>query len=104
MKALKMSIIHVVAFVISWTPYAIMGTWDTIDRVFQLNTSDKIDPILRDVLYLTAVLNSCINPFIYGTYYLSGGLRKGPTSPSDRRHEFQKEKIVCLKLNEIEVD
>ena len=27
MKALKMSIIHVVAFIVSWTPYTVMGTW-----------------------------------------------------------------------------
>ena len=27
MKALKMSVIHVVAFIVSWTPYTIMGTW-----------------------------------------------------------------------------
>ena len=27
MKALKMSIIHVVAFVVSWTPYTVMATW-----------------------------------------------------------------------------
>mgnify|MGYP003329670918 CR=1 FL=1 len=32
----------------------------------------QIQPILRDVLYLTSVLNSCINPFIYGVYYLTG--------------------------------
>ena len=33
MKALKMSIIHVVAFVISWTPYAIMGTWSVSQKL-----------------------------------------------------------------------
>ena len=27
MKALKMSIIHVLAFIVSWTPYTVMGTW-----------------------------------------------------------------------------
>ena len=27
MKALKMSVIHVVMFVLSWTPYSIMATW-----------------------------------------------------------------------------
>ena len=32
----------------------------------------QIHPILRDILYLTSVLNSCINPFIYGVYYLTG--------------------------------
>ena len=32
MKALKMSIIHVVVFVLSWTPYSVMATWDTVDK------------------------------------------------------------------------
>ena len=27
MKALKMSLIHVLAFVLSWTPYTVMATW-----------------------------------------------------------------------------
>ena len=27
MKALKMSVIHVLAFVVSWTPYTVMATW-----------------------------------------------------------------------------
>ena len=31
MKALKMSLIHVVAFIISWTPYTVMGIVTTID-------------------------------------------------------------------------
>ena len=32
MKALKMSIIHVAVFVLSWTPYSMMATWDTVDK------------------------------------------------------------------------
>ena len=32
MKALKMSIIHMVVFVLSWTPYTVMATWDTLDK------------------------------------------------------------------------
>ena len=27
MKALRMSLIHVLAFVVSWTPYTTMATW-----------------------------------------------------------------------------
>ena len=27
MKALKMSLVHVVMFVLSWTPYTIIATW-----------------------------------------------------------------------------
>ena len=31
MKALKMSVVHVVTFVICWTPYTIMATWYMIN-------------------------------------------------------------------------
>ena len=35
MKALKMSVVHVVMFVLSWTPYTIMATWlDTGAKIF----------------------------------------------------------------------
>merc|ERR1712037_685825 len=71
MKALKMSIIHVLAFIVSWTPYTVMGTWDTIHRALGYTSNDKVPQLMRDVLYLTAVLNSCINPIIYGVYYFS---------------------------------
>ena len=27
LQALNMSIVHVVVFIISWTPYTVMGTW-----------------------------------------------------------------------------
>ena len=36
MKALKMSVVHVVMFVLSWTPYTIMATWlDEKGKVFR---------------------------------------------------------------------
>ena len=48
--------------------------WEQIppNQLRKYDVFSQIDPILRDVLYLTAVLNSCINPFIYGVYYLTG--------------------------------
>ena len=84
MKALKMSIVHCVLFVLSWTPYTVMATWydphkfniirvinntnrDTIDKT----SARKVPPIVQDILYVTAMLNSCINPFVYGLYYHS---------------------------------
>ena len=38
---------------------------DTIDK----ESAGQIPGSVQDILYLTAVLNSCINPFIYGVYY-----------------------------------
>ena len=80
MKALKMSVVHVVMFGLSWTPYTIMATWlvnkgiqfhcipcsrDTIDKA----SARQVPGSVQDILYLTAVLNSCLNPLIYGVYY-----------------------------------
>jgi len=67
MKALKMSVVHVVTFVICWTPYTIMATWDTVDK----QSARRVPGVAQDILYLTAVFNSCLNPFIYGVYYYS---------------------------------
>ena len=79
-KALKMSAVHVILFVISWMPYTVMATWckefiqtrfmtkyfrDTIDK----KSAGQVPSSVQEILYLTAVLNSCINPFIYGVYY-----------------------------------
>ena len=31
--------------------------------------SQLVPGLVQDVIYLTAVLNSCVNPVIYGMYY-----------------------------------
>ena len=45
-----------------------------------------INPILQDALFLTAVLNSCINPLVYGSFYIKrlrqGKLQRQQTAPS----------------------
>ena len=88
MKALKMSLIHCVVFIISWTPYTVMATmwvlhlifillrWCKVDKVINVRdtiskeTAEQVPGWVQDILYLTAVFNSCINPLIYGHYYL----------------------------------
>ena len=40
---------------------------DTID----ITSAREVPLIVQDILYCTAVLNSCINPFVYGLYYHS---------------------------------
>ena len=37
---------------------------------------------MQDILYLTAMLNTCINPLIYGVYYFSE--RSGPEEQRTR--------------------
>jgi len=82
MKALKMSCIHVLAFVFSWTPYTVMATWDTIDSV----SARQVPGLVQDILYLTAVLNTCINPLIYGVYYYSERASQASRAVSSRNN------------------
>ncbi len=63
--ALRMSSIHVTTFVACWTPYLVISLWHIIDE----NSVQKVSPMVQDILFLTAVLNSCINPFVYGGFY-----------------------------------
>lgn len=68
MKALKMSLLQVLVFVLSWTPYTVMATWDTLDKT----GAQKVPGAVQDLLYLTGVFTSCVNPIIYGLYFHSG--------------------------------
>ena len=40
---------------------------DTVDK----QSARRVPGVAQDILYLTAVFNSCLNPFIYGVYYYS---------------------------------
>lgn len=63
--ALRMSSIHVLTFVACWTPYLVISLWHILDE----DSVGQVSPIVQDALFLTAVLNSCINPFVYGGFY-----------------------------------
>ena len=39
------------------------------------SSANNINPTVQDALFLTAVLNSCINPLVYGGFYIKS-LRK----------------------------
>ncbi|QQP34575.1 Putative gonadotropin-releasing hormone receptor [Caligus rogercresseyi] len=43
-----------------------MSLWHILDPETVKGVSSEI----QDVLFLTAVLNSCINPLVYGSFYL----------------------------------
>ena len=42
----------------------------------------QVPASVQDILYLTAVLNTCINPFIYGVYYYSENSNPRPSRGS----------------------
>ena len=60
MKALKMSVIHVVAFIVSWTPYTIMGTWCVQYRSHRLT---KL--ILKSTLFVKVTVSKMLFSDLY---------------------------------------
>ena len=39
-------------------------------------SSQMVPGLVQDIIYLTAVLNSCVNPIIYGMYFYTGTKRR----------------------------
>ena len=70
--ALRMSAIHVLAFLACWTPYLVISLWHIIDE----DSVEKVNPTVQDALFLTAVFNSCINPVVYGGFYFRALTKK----------------------------
>jgi len=64
--ALRMSTVHVLAFVGCWTPYLIISAWHIVDPD---GVSEDVPAGVQDALFLTAVFNSCLNPLVYGGFY-----------------------------------
>lgn len=65
-RTLRLAVAIVVTFVICWTPYAITLMWDQLDRKSLVTT---LPPWLRDLFFIFAVTNSCVNPFVHSSNY-----------------------------------
>jgi gonadotropin-releasing hormone receptor len=63
--ALRMSTMHVLAFVGCWTPYLVISLWHILDP----QSVESVSAEVQDALFLTAVFNSCIDPLVYGGFY-----------------------------------
>ncbi|CAL4112778.1 unnamed protein product, partial [Meganyctiphanes norvegica] len=66
-RTLRMTFIIVMAFIWSWTPYALGTLWNFIDH----NTFMGINRHIQDILFIIAVSNSVANPIIYGRYSIT---------------------------------
>ncbi|KAI1292775.1 Gonadotropin-releasing hormone II receptor [Halotydeus destructor] len=66
-KILRQTVVIVMAFVICWTPYVFIALW------YQLEPSSarQLHPHLTGILFIFAVSNSTLNPFIYGKFVKS---------------------------------
>lgn len=70
-KTLRMTAAIVAVFLICWTPYFIATALHFLDS--NLHTGEKVNRIqypvlLEKFLYIFAVFNSCINPYLYGYF------------------------------------
>ena len=63
--ALRMSVIHVTTFIACWTPFLFIQLWHIADT----KSVEEVSPIVQDILFLLAYLNSCLNPIVYGGFY-----------------------------------
>ena len=81
-----MSFFHVTTFVACWTPYLVISLW----HIFDEQTVQNVSPIVQDILFLTAVLNSCLNPFVYGGFYIKKSQMQRNTAESYRLSALKK--------------
>ena len=44
------------------------------------DSSQMVPGLVQDIIYLTTVLNSCVNPIIYGMYFYTGSKRRNNAS------------------------
>ncbi|XP_071450327.1 adipokinetic hormone/corazonin-related peptide receptor variant I-like [Hetaerina americana] len=63
-RTLRMTVNIVVVFICCWTPYVVMTLWYTFHR----ESAKMVDSRVQDMLFITAVSNSCANPLVYGNY------------------------------------
>lgn len=61
---LKQTVVIVVAFVICWSPYVFITLWYQLDPM----SAKALSPKLSGLLFIFAVSNSSLNPFIYGKF------------------------------------
>uniref|UniRef100_A0A915HGK9 G-protein coupled receptors family 1 profile domain-containing protein n=1 Tax=Romanomermis culicivorax TaxID=13658 RepID=A0A915HGK9_ROMCU len=66
-RTLRMTVVVVLTFLVCWTPYFIMVALHFLQNDEQ-RSRGAVPAILERFLYIFAIFNSCINPYIYGYY------------------------------------
>ena len=69
-RTLKLTVLIVSVFIVCFTPYAVLVFWYQVDKESAL----QLDQTIQESLFLFAVSNSILNPYLYGIY--SKNLRK----------------------------
>lgn len=63
-RILRQTLVIVVTFLVCWSPYVFITLWYQIDS----DSAQRLNDSVTGVLFLFAVSNSVINPFIYGKF------------------------------------
>ncbi|XP_063002308.1 gonadotropin-releasing hormone II receptor-like [Elgaria multicarinata webbii] len=66
LRTLKMSAVIVLTFVICWTPYYLLGLWYWFSP--EMLTQEQVPPSLSHILFLFGLLNTCLDPLVYGFF------------------------------------
>ena len=77
-----MSVIHVAAFLVCWTPFLVIQLWHILDE----RGIEAVSSIVQDILFLLAYLNSCLNPIVYGGFYFKNFQKIIFSNGSQNRH------------------
>ncbi|GFT90475.1 g_PROTEIN_RECEP_F1_2 domain-containing protein [Nephila pilipes] len=66
-RTLKMTCLLIFSFICCWTPLTTTEIWYlTIS-----NSADALDTRIQSYMYIIAVFNFCVNPLVYGSYFLN---------------------------------
>ena len=90
-----MSFFHVTTFVACWTPFLVISLWHICDE----KTVQNVSPIVQDILFLTAVLNSCLNPFVYGGFYVRNVKRRRSLRAPESYRSMALKRVATLQSN-----
>ncbi|OXA54704.1 gonadotropin-releasing hormone receptor [Folsomia candida] len=64
-KTLRTTFIILATFLLCWTPYVVMTSWYMVNRASALSSAPRW---VQDGLFVLAMMNSAINPLIYGSF------------------------------------
>ncbi|KAG9332124.1 hypothetical protein JZ751_015842, partial [Albula glossodonta] len=65
MRALKMSIVIVVSFIVCWTPYYLLGLWYWFSPD---GLEETVSHSLTHMLFVFGLFNACLDPITYGLF------------------------------------
>ncbi|NXX47218.1 GNRR2 protein, partial [Tricholaema leucomelas] len=66
LRALRMSFLIVLTFILCWTPYYLLGLWYWFSP--EMLTRQKVPSSLSHILFLFGLFNTCLDPLVYGLF------------------------------------